>query len=152
TVEDNIACGAAAFGYIYFTRGLQQAGLGTMRFVAANLADRSWAGDRADVEVGQVPVRSFRGNIVFASHTGIVPRHHLSGIKDGGPRCPERSILDDSTIWNSQVGIHVRYSSNVTLRNLRLVANRNDKGRGRVGVLGQIEEVNDIRCENLDIS
>lgn len=122
-----------------------------MRFATANLQDRSWAGDRPDVEVGQVPVRSFRGNEAFACRTGILPRHHLSGLKDGGPRCPGTSVFADSTVWNSQIGVHVRYCANVTLRNLRLVGDRGEKDRGRVGVLGQIEEINNIRCENLQV-
>lgn len=151
SVEGNIAAGQAQTGFIFFTRGLEQAGLGRMRFAAANLKDRSWCGDRTDVEVGQVPVRSFRDNEVFASHTGIIPRHHLSGTKDGGPRYPGVSVIADSTVWNSEIGVHVRYSSNVTLRNLRLIGNRDPKDRCRVGVSGQIEEVNNIRCENLRI-
>lgn len=151
TVEDNIACGCASSGFIYFTSGLEQAGLGKMRFATANLKDPSWAGDKTTVEVGQVPVRSFKRNICFASHTGILPRHHLSGLKDGGPACPERSIFEDSVVWNSRIGVHVRYSANVTLRNLRLVADAQAKDRGDVGVIGQIEEIRDIHCENLDV-
>lgn len=152
SVEGNIAAGQAQTGFIFFTRGLEQAGLGRMRFAAANLTDRSWSGERTDVEIGQVPVRSFRDNEVFASHTGIIPRHHLSGTKDGGPRYPGVSVIADSTVWNSEIGVHVRYSSNVTLRNLRLLGNRSGKDGGRVGVSGQIEEVNHIRCENLTIA
>lgn len=151
TVEDNIAAGQAQSGFIYFTSGLIQAGLGKMRFATANLQDPSWAGEKGTVEVGQVPIRSFKRNVCFASHTGILPRHHLSGLKDGGPACPHRSIIEDSVVWNTLIGVHVRYSANVTLRNLRLVGNTSAKNRGRVGVLGQIEEIRDIHCENLDV-
>lgn len=150
-VENNIACGHAQIGFIFFTVALQQDGLGTTKFVAANLDDAPWAKGVKFVSVGQVPVRSFKGNVVFASHTGIVPRHHLSGVKDGGPRCPERTIFEDSVIWNTQLGVHIRYSSQITLRNLRLVGNSSDKVGRQTAVSGQIEEVNRIRCENLRV-
>jgi hypothetical protein len=151
SVENNIAAGQAQTGFIFFTTGLVQEGLGKMRFDAANLKDASWARGKATVEVGQVPTRSFTGNVVFASHTGIVPRFHLSGLKDGGPQSTRSSVLKDSTVWNTRVGVHIRYSARITLRNLRLVGNPDPKEHGQAGVLGQIEEVNNIRCENLRV-
>lgn len=150
-VENNIAAGQALAGFIFFTRGLEQAGLGKMRFAAANLEDPSWAKGRTGVEVGQVPVRSFKGNVAFGSHTGIIVRFHLSGLKDGGPRYPGTSVLEESVVWNTQIGVHVRYSAQITLRNLRLVGNPDPKERSQVAVLGQIEEINNIRCENLRV-
>lgn len=151
SVENNIASGQRETGFIFFTRGLLQSGLGRMRFASSNLEDRSWTKGRLDVEVGQVPIRSFRGNEAFACRTGFIPRHHLTGQKEPGPRCPEVSMLTDSTVWNSEIGVHVRYSSNVVLQNLRLVGNRGEKERARVAVSGQIEEVNNIVCRNLKI-
>jgi len=151
TVEHNIACGQAQTGFIFFTSGLEQEGLGKTKFLAANLQDKTWTGGKKAVEVGQVPVRSFKGNIAFASHTGFIPRFHLSGPKDGGPRCPGASVFEDSVVWNTRIGVHIRYSSHITLRNLRLISSSGEKRRGYAGVLGQIEEVNRIRCENLHV-
>jgi hypothetical protein len=151
-IENNIACGHAQVGFIFFTNGLEQEGLGITKFAAANLPNAAWAHGAKVVSVGQVPVRSFKGNVVFASHTGIVPRHHLSHPKDGGPRYPGVTLLADSVVWNTQVGVHVRYSSNITLRNLRLIGNPSDKHGQQTAVLGQIEEVNRIRCENLHVT
>lgn len=151
TVENNIAAGQAQTGFIFFTQGLEQAGLGKMRFATANLKDASWAGEKPSVEVGQVPIRAFKGNVVFASHTGIIPRFHLSGPKDGGPRSSSSSVFEDSVVWNTHNGVHIRYSSRITLRNLRLIGNSAAKERSQTGVLGQIEEVNQIRCENLRV-
>jgi hypothetical protein len=151
TVEQNIAAGQASAGFIYFTSGLEQEGLGRTRFLAANLSDASWAQGKKTVEVGQVPVRSFKGNVAFASPTGIITRHHLSGLKDGGPRYSGVSVLEDSVVWNTAVGVHVRYSMHITLRRLRLIGSSAEKERSSVGVLGQIEEVNRIRCEDLRV-
>jgi hypothetical protein len=150
-VEDNIAVGQAQAGFIFFTTGLEQEGLGVTRFPVAKLQDDAWTRGKKTVDVGQVPVRSFKRNVVFASHTGIIPRHHLSGPKDGGPHCPAASVFEDSVVWNTRVGVHVRYSHQITLRNLRLVSSTAEKERGQAGVLGQIEEVNQIRCENLRV-
>lgn len=150
-IENNIAAGQAQVGFIFFTNGLEQEGLGITKFAAANLADASWARGAKTVSVGQVPVRSFKGNVVFASHTGIVPRHHLSNPKDGGPRYPGVTLLEDSVVWNTQVGVHIRYSHKITLRNLRLIGDPASKNGRQTAVLGQIEEVNQIRCENLHV-
>jgi hypothetical protein len=150
-VENNIAAGQASAGFIYFTRGLEQEGLGKTRFLVANLEDASWARGQKTVEVGQVPIRSFKGNIAFASNIGIIPRFHLGGAKDGGAHYPGASVLQESIVWNTRIGVHVRYTHQLTLRNLRLIGNRAEKGRSQVGVLGQIEAVNDIRCENLRV-
>src|SRR5262249_28873169 len=60
-VERNVAAGQAQTGFVFFTSGLEQEGLGKTRFLSANLADASWAKGQKTVEVGQVPVRSFKG-------------------------------------------------------------------------------------------
>src|SRR6185437_4912495 len=106
TVENNIAAGQASAGFIYFTTGLEQTGLGKMRFATRNLPDASWANGQPTVSVSQVPVRSFKRNVVFASHTGIIPRFHLGGLaKDGGPHYPGQSVFEDSVVWNTRVGV-----------------------------------------------
>jgi hypothetical protein len=152
TVEDNVAAGQAQTGFVFFTRGLEQEGLGKTTFPAANLVDASWAQGQKTVEVGEVPIRSFKRNVAFASHTGIIPRFHLGGPKKGGPRYPGTSVLEDSVIWSTHYGVHVRYTSQVTLRKLRLVGGNEDKQRGATGVVGQIEAVNHIRCEDLRVT
>ncbi len=151
TVENNIAAGQASAGFIYFTRGLVQDGLGQTRFPVASLEDASWARGQKTVEVGQVPVRSFKKNVAFASHTGIIPRFHLGQAKGGDAHYPGASVFQDSVVWNTHVGVHIRYTEQVTLRNLRLIGGRSGKEGGQVGVLGQIEAVNHIRCESLQV-
>ncbi len=43
-VEGNIAAGQRHSGFVYFTQGLVQTGLGTTRFLAHNLVNEAWAG------------------------------------------------------------------------------------------------------------
>jgi hypothetical protein len=156
-VENNIACGQAASGFIYFTEGLIQGGLGTTRFPVANLADATWAGkidvvdhkdpdkvsDPASVPVIAVPIRGFKGNTAYACNAGFTVRFHR-----GSPAAGE-SVIQDSVAWNTVYGAKVRYTSNLVLRNLRLEGGF-DKN-ALFGIAGTLEGVQDIRYENLRI-
>jgi hypothetical protein len=148
TVEENIAAGQAANGFIFFTQGLIQEGLGQTRFLTANLPDPSWADGSETVSVQTVPIRSFKRNIAYACEEGFKTRFHM-GAKDGGPRFAGQSILEDSTAWNIRLGARARYSQQVTFRNLRLIGS-GDKN-SLCGILGQNEGIHSIRYENLHI-
>jgi hypothetical protein len=159
-VENNIAAGARSIGFIFFTDGLMQEGLGKTRFRAANLPDPALAPylnavtvkdrspDPHTVSVGTVPIRSFKGNVAFASDIGFLTRFHLGSPK---PRDPEayRSVLEDGLVWNTRYGVKIKYSQNVTLRNLRLVGNPEVKPL--TAVSGINEGMKDIRYENLRV-
>jgi hypothetical protein len=150
SVEDNIACGDRTTGFIFFTSGLEQAGLGRTRFPTVNLTDPSWAKGADSVAVGEVPIRSFRGNTAFACTEGFITRFNVTGgSKENSPHCPLRSVLADSTVWNCVYGVRTRYSQQITLRNLRLVGNPAEKVL--YGVLGQNEGIRSIRYENLRV-
>jgi hypothetical protein len=83
--RNNIACGQGGTGFIFFTQGLKQDGLGTMRFPVANFADASWKGrisnrwqkdpdkiaDADSVPGHPRPITGFRDNVVFACQNGI---------------------------------------------------------------------------------
>jgi hypothetical protein len=149
-VEDNVAAGHRSAGFIYFTQGLDQEGLGVTRFKASNLKDASWARGEEWVDVGEVPVRSFRNNVAFASDVGIIVRFHLGGSKKGGPTHPGASVLEDSVVWNARQGVSLRYSSKVTLRNLQLIGDPAEKYT-QVGAMGQLEGMRALRFENLRV-
>jgi hypothetical protein len=154
-VEGNVAAGQASSGFIYFTEGLDQEGLGRTRFPIANLWEASWAAtmDRLDhkdpnrindpesVPVISVPIRSFRNNIAFACRTGFTTRF-LS------PR-PARSALRDSTAWNCLYGVRVRYTTNLDLINLRLFSAPGEKPFA--GIFGTLEGEQDIHYVNLRV-
>jgi hypothetical protein len=120
SVEDNIAVGQRHTGFIYFTRGLVERDLGTRRFLAANLPDRSWANGEETVDVGNVPIRSFQRNVSYASGDGFESWFHLLNA-----RHPGRSVIQDFTVWNTRNtrGMHIPYTNQATLRNVWLVGN-----------------------------
>jgi hypothetical protein len=150
-VENNIACGCGHAGFFYFTRGLVQDGLGRTQFLAANLEDASWARGYSMVNVGDVPIRSFKQNTAFASHIGFAMRFHLVGsAKFGGPANPGRSILQDGLVWNTNYGVRIQYSERVTLRNLRLIGDLLRKN-AICGVLDANEGIQGLRYENLHV-
>lgn len=141
-VENNVAAGQRNTGFVFFTEGLLEEGLGSRRFPTTNLPDRSWGRGQATVEVGHVPIRLFRNNTVFASGMGIMTRFHLIGVKH-----PGRSVLEGGVIWNTRIGIRPLYSHRITLRNMRLI------NRGYIfdGISGAPEETGEMIYENLHV-
>ena len=73
-VEGNVAAGQRDAAFVYFTRGLVQAGLGTTRFKAANLVDPSIAGaETSGVENAQADL--FEGAVWY-----LTPLESSSGL------------------------------------------------------------------------
>jgi hypothetical protein len=155
-VEDNIAAGQASSGFIFFTLGLEQDGLGRMRFAVANLWDKTWdskiahvdhkdpdqINDPNSVPVIAVPIRSFKRNTAIACGKGYTSRFLQ-------PQ-PARSAFEDGLVWNCSLGVHVRYTSNFDLRNLHLVGNAKDKS-GNSAIQGTNEGEQHIRYQNLHV-
>ncbi len=155
-VEDNIATGQRSSGFIFFTIGLIQNGLGTARFAVANLWQAEWAktishvdhkdpdhiDDPDSVPVIAVPIQSFKRNTAYACGIGFTSRFLQ-------PQAA-RSAYEDGLVWNCDMGVHVRYTSNFDLRRLRLVADPKSKG-GYAAVRGTLEGEQDIRYENLRV-
>jgi hypothetical protein len=153
-VEDNVATGQRSSGFIFFTIGLIEKGLGTARFAVANLWHPDWAktidhvnhkdpdqiNDPASVPVIAVPIKSFKRNTAYGCGIGFTSRFV-------NPQA-QRSAFEDGLVWNSDMGAHVRYTTNLDLRNLRLIADPRAKG-GVAAVRGTLEGEQDIRYENL---
>jgi hypothetical protein len=156
TVEDNVASGQRSSGFIFFTEGLKEDGLGAARFAVANFwrpdlaatvphvdhKDPKLVGDADTVPVIFVPVKSFKRNTAFACGTGFTARFMQ-------PR-PNRSAYEDGIVWNSNHGVRIRYTSHLDLRNLRLVGNPHSKN-GFASITGTLEGDQDIRYENLRV-
>lgn len=154
-VEDNVAAGQAGSGFIYFTEGLDQAGLGRTRYRVADLWEPSWAAtmDRVDhkdpdriadadsVPVIALPIRSFKNNVAFACGAGFTTRFM-------SPK-PARSVLRDSAAWNCAYGVRVRYTTNLDLINLRLICGPAEKPYG--AIFGTLEGEQDIRYADLHV-
>jgi hypothetical protein len=156
TVEDNIATGQRSSGFIFFTSGLIQKGLGTARFAVANLwrpelvqqinhvdhKDPDHVNDPDSVPVIAVPVLSFKRNTAYACGVGFTSRFMQPQVI--------RSVYEDGLVWNSDMGVHVRYTSNLDLRRLWLIADPKAKGNF-AAVRGTLEGEQDIRYENLRV-
>lgn len=156
TVEDNIACGQHSSGFIYFTIGLIEPGLGTARFATANFWNDSLAStvrhidekdkqridDPKSVPVIAVPVKSFKRNTAYACKTGFTARFMQ-------PK-PNRSAFEDGLAWNCQYGVRVRYTSHLDLRNLRLIGDTSNKV-STAAIDGTLEGDQDLLYQNLRV-
>ena len=118
-VEGNVAAGQRDGGFVYFTRGLEQANLGTTRFRSSNLTDPSQAGGEPSVNVGDVPIKLFRNNYAYACGDAFESWYHLMD----GPRFG-RSTVEGFVTWGNRFNraVFLPYTRNVTVRNLRAVS------------------------------
>jgi hypothetical protein len=115
-VVDNVAAAQRAQGFIFFTEGLVQPGLGTTRFLAANLPDPSIAGTSTTISVINTPIFEFRGNTAYGTVDGLHTQYHLLNARPG-----VRSVLEDFTAWNVTNGHNAPYTKHTDIHNLRLV-------------------------------
>jgi hypothetical protein len=155
-VEDNIATGQASSGFIFFTLGLVQEGLGQARFAVGNLwdgelkksighvdhKDPDHIDDPDTVPVIFVPVRSFKRNTAISCGFGYTTRFLQPQV--------HRSAYEDGLVWNCSGGVHVRYTSNFDLRRVRLIASATDKSASGA-IKGTDEGEQDIRYEDLRV-
>jgi hypothetical protein len=127
SVEDNIAAGQADTGFMYFTRGLNQKGLGVTQFLAANLVDPAIAHGQATIDVGQVPIREFTGNIAFAEPNGFSIWRNLL---QADPTA--ESIVDNMKVWNTSRGFYLYHNAQFTVENSIVIGNPRWGGYGIV--------------------
>ncbi len=114
-VTDNIAANQSGSGFVFFTIGLVQSGLGKTMFPAANLVDSSIAGGQEMIEVGEVPILNFRNNVAYASTTGVTTRYHQLDDTHS-----EQSVIEDLTVWYTIVGVDLPYTNQTVLRDVHL--------------------------------
>jgi hypothetical protein len=118
-VEGNVAVGQRHAGFVYFTRGLEQKGLGTTRFLSHNLADSSIAGGKETIDVGSVPIRLFKDNTAFASATGFESWFHQLNAGH-----TSRSVVEGFKSWNtSGNAMFTPYTNQMTIKDSILLGN-----------------------------
>jgi hypothetical protein len=116
TVVGNVAASQRGNGFVFFTRGLVQEGLGRTRFVSPNLVDASIANGMETIAVGEVPLREFRGNVAYSSSTGAATRFHkLDGTHT------QQSVIEDLALWNNRRGLNIPYTNRLTVRNVEII-------------------------------
>jgi hypothetical protein len=120
SVTNNVVAGQRHAGYVFFPVGLDQKGLGVTTIAATNLADPSWAHGNATVADGDVPLRLFSGNKVFASGDAFESWFSLLNVTDG-----RRSYVEDLQAWglSSGTGIFDPYTNQLTFKNVSLQGN-----------------------------
>ena len=78
SVTNNIVAGQRAEAYVFYAFGLNQSGLGVTGIPIDDLVDSSWVPPNwpySTVDVDSVAIRLFKGNIAFASGTGLTLRY-----------------------------------------------------------------------------
>src|SRR5262249_29351685 len=92
SLTNNVVAGMRHSGYVVFPRGLVQAGLGVTTIDGADV-DPAIANGRTAVPVGDVPLKLFRGNKVFASGDGFESWFSLLNTNVGA------TVVQDFQVW-----------------------------------------------------
>ncbi len=143
-VEGNIAVGQRHAGFVYFTQGLDEAGLGVARIKTHDLVDPSMANGKDSISVADVPIRLFKDNVAFANGTGFETWKHLLGAKH-----QVRSVVDGLVVWgNRGNGVHNPYTRNLTLKDATIL--RNTSRPGSTGI-NRNNVTNNITYENVRV-
>ncbi len=126
TVTNNIVAGQRASGYVFFPRGLIQNGLGTTQIPVADLVDPAWATPgQTMIDVGNVPLRKFQGNVAFAAGDGLETWFSLLNVN--GKSADQRNVIEDFQTFDtsSGKGIFTPYTNLTTLKNVTVTGNLN---------------------------
>ena len=113
-VVDNITAGNRDAAFVFFTASQ------VASFDASNLDDINLAGGRSTVSVGNIPLKTVRGNTAFASKNGLETWFHLTHMNDG------QSYIEDFTSWNTRgQGMFTPYTGRTTISDSTLIGNKN---------------------------
>ena len=129
SLTNNIAAGQRAGGFVFFPRGLVQNGLGTTQIPVADLENPAWAAPgQTMIDVGNVPLREFKGNIAFSNGDGFESWFTLLGIS--GKNADQRNVIEDFTTFNNSSGrgMFTPYTAFTTLKNVSSTGNVNSPG------------------------
>ncbi|MEM1011168.1 MAG: G8 domain-containing protein [Planctomycetota bacterium] len=167
TVEDNVVSGATGHGFIYWTLGLVERGLGENMVDVGNLPNGELIGpDGTLVRSKQVPVPSFDGNATYNAPKGLVVAYLHTDNRDGNDQfyvdegiiagVPDayenrlHSTFTDFTAWNvSLSGIAAPYSGRLTFENVNLFGTGVEDS---VGIkLDQFSNENDITVRDVTL-
>ncbi|MEM6468396.1 MAG: dockerin type I domain-containing protein [Planctomycetota bacterium] len=167
TVEDNVVSGASGHGFIYWTLGLVEQGLGEKLVDVVNLPNGDLIGEPGTmVRPKHVPVPSFDGNTVYSAVKGLnVAYLHTDNRDDNDEHfvgegllaaVPQeyeetlQSTFSNFTAWNVPLsGIAAPYSGRLTFENIELVGTG---AEGSVGLkLDQFANQNDITVRNVSV-
>ncbi|MEM1415863.1 MAG: cadherin-like domain-containing protein [Myxococcota bacterium] len=133
---DNVAAGATAHGFIYWTDGLVEADVpvpARMSVRSADVANGELLGERERIPTWWAPLAEIRGNESYGASIGFRMRytHAQTYIGEGGSafheRPPEayidtlRPTVEDLTVWNCRDGVMMNYTARMSVRRARIV-------------------------------
>ncbi len=126
SVTNNIVAGQRSAGFVFYPVGLNQAGLGVTTIPVEDLVNPAWAlPGQTTINVGQVPLRKFKGNIAFASYEGLAIRYTMQGVT--GEHADQRNLIEDFTTFDdSAYGISTFYTSRLVLKNVNVIGNEDN--------------------------
>jgi hypothetical protein len=134
SLNNNVAAGQRAAGFILFFHGLNQAGLGVTTISGMDLSQYAWADPTKNYAVSDVPLLQFDGNSVFASGSALqtwFSQQNVSGQRNS------QSVVQNFTAWNLTPGaqaIQVNYTNMMTFKNVTLTGSlSNPSGTGIIG-------------------
>lgn len=153
TVEDNVAWAASHSGFAYFTVGLKEDGV-RVTFPAKHLPNPDLAGETEFVDVGDVPIRSFKGNMAYNTRTGLEVWKHLQdrSAHEGG--WLGTSTIEDSHFaglyhWlGNASGVRLPYANHLTFNDVTVVGGF---GRGRGTGVSHNNKTGDYHFNNVTI-
>ncbi|MEM8913246.1 MAG: G8 domain-containing protein, partial [Planctomycetota bacterium] len=168
TVEDNVVSGATGHGYIYWTLGLVERGLGENLVDAGRVpnGDRIGPAGETPIRPKQVPVPSFDGNVAYNVPKGLnIAYLHTDNRDDNDehfvlegllPEVPQeyenllQSTFRNFTAWNVPLsGVAAPYSGRLTFENIELIGTG---AEGSIGLkLDQFANDNDLTVRNIKI-
>ncbi len=142
-VTGNVAAGHRGQGFVFFTEGLVQDGLGRTTFLVDNLPERLRTSSRETLSVEDVPISNFRDNVAYASRIGAATRFHMRSV-----RHPVQSVIEDLVLWNNNSGLNIPYTHQTVVRNVRILR---DPARPSGTGINLNSVTRSIRYQNIEV-
>ncbi|QDT69920.1 G8 domain protein [Planctomycetes bacterium MalM25] len=161
TIRGNVASGATGSGIIIY--GVEfpvDDEQSEIPFLAENLPDPSLANGAEQLPVGVTWLTEVRDNVAYSSGTGFQVWYHRTPLTTDFATMPEQlihfgwdlpsSVIENTTVWNSDTGVKALYNLDVHYRNVRVV---NDSSLvGKTGFdASNVYNLSSHIYENLDI-
>jgi hypothetical protein len=119
SVTNNVVTGMRHSGYVFFPRGLNQKEIGVTQISGANLTNYSWADPTKFYDVGDVPLKQFKGNIDIGGEDGYESWFTLLNATHDS-----RNVIENFKVSNTTVaGIAIPYTRDTTFKNVTVTGN-----------------------------
>ena len=160
TVRNNVATGATGSGLIVYGVEAITESVPEIPFLAENLPDPSLANGAATVPAGLTWLGEFSGNTAYGSAVGLQTYYHRSPISTDFEGQAEQlleyqfdfpnSLIEDTTVWNSDFGVLANYNVDIHFRNVRVLNAPDQVGETGFDV-SNVYNLGEHIYENLDI-